>query len=119
MSDMLSIGASGVRAYQTALTTVSDNIANASTPGYAKRTTDLSEIAPQFGVSRTHIRNILRAAKERGFIGHHGERRQFIRLMPAWITAFNRFMADSQAYSDLTYRLGLAALADHDAPLPA
>ena len=80
---------------------------------------DLSEIAPQFGVSRTHIRNILRAAKERGFIGHHGERRQFIRLMPAWITAFNRFMADSQAYSDLTYRLGLAALADHDAPLPA
>ncbi|WP_244476986.1 hypothetical protein [Methylobacterium sp. Leaf117] len=83
------------------------------------READLSEIAPQFVVSRTHIRNILRAAKERGFIGHHGERRQFIRLTPAWITAFNRFMADSLAYSDLTYRLGLAALADHDAPLPA
>lgn len=51
MSDMLSIGASGVRAYQNALTTVSDNIANASTPGYAKRVTDLSEIAPATGLN--------------------------------------------------------------------
>ena len=33
MSDLLSIGASGVRAYQSALTTTSDNIANAATPG--------------------------------------------------------------------------------------
>jgi flagellar hook-associated protein 1 FlgK len=46
VSDLLGIGASGVRAYQTALTTVSENISNASTPGYAKRTTDLREIAP-------------------------------------------------------------------------
>ncbi len=51
MSDMLSIGASGVRAYQAALTTVSDNIAKAATPGYAKRTTDLSEIAPATGIN--------------------------------------------------------------------
>lgn len=51
MSDMLSIGASGVRAYQNALTTVSDNIANAATPGYARRTTDLAEIAPATGVT--------------------------------------------------------------------
>lgn len=51
MSDLLGIGASGVRAYQTALTTVSENIANASTPGYAKRTTDLREIAPATGIT--------------------------------------------------------------------
>ncbi|MET3824745.1 flagellar hook-associated protein 1 FlgK [Sphingomonas sp. PvP055] len=50
MSDMLSIGASGVRAYQTALSTVSDNIANAATPGYAKRTSTLSEIEPATGI---------------------------------------------------------------------
>ena len=55
MSDMLSIGASGVKAYQTALTTVSDNIANASTPGYAKRTTDLSEIAPATGINSATV----------------------------------------------------------------
>ncbi len=45
MSDLLSIGASGVRAYQSALTTVSDNIANVGTAGYARRTADLREVA--------------------------------------------------------------------------
>lgn len=44
MSDILSIGASGLRAYQTALTTVSENIANAGTEGYVRRTTALREI---------------------------------------------------------------------------
>lgn len=45
MTDMLSIGASGVRAYQTALTTTSENIANAGTAGYARRTATTSEVA--------------------------------------------------------------------------
>jgi flagellar hook-associated protein 1 FlgK len=44
MSDLLSVGASGVRAYQTALTTVSENIANAGTAGYSRRTATLGEI---------------------------------------------------------------------------
>jgi flagellar hook-associated protein 1 FlgK len=44
MSDMLSIGASGVRAYQVALSTVSDNIANSGTTGYTRRTTSISEV---------------------------------------------------------------------------
>ena len=35
MSDLLSIGASVVRAYQTALTTVSENIAGAGVAGFA------------------------------------------------------------------------------------
>ncbi len=45
MSNLLSIAASGVRAYQTALTTVSENIANAGTTGYARRTAAVSEVA--------------------------------------------------------------------------
>ncbi|MEI9927808.1 MAG: flagellar hook-associated protein FlgK [Sphingomonas sp.] len=54
MSDMLSIGATGVRAYQTALSTVSENIANAGTAGYARRTATLSEVAaPGSSVSAT------------------------------------------------------------------
>jgi flagellar hook-associated protein 1 len=43
MSDLLGIGASGIRAYGRALSTVSDNIANAQTPGYARRATRLEE----------------------------------------------------------------------------
>lgn len=45
MTDILSIGASGVRAYQTALTTTSENIANASTAGYTRRVAALREVA--------------------------------------------------------------------------
>jgi flagellar hook-associated protein 1 FlgK len=54
MSDMLSIGASGVRAYQTALTTTSENIANAGTAGYARRVATTREVAaPTSGVTTT------------------------------------------------------------------
>ena len=45
MSDLLSIGASGVRAYQTALNTVGENIANTGVAGYTRRTTGLAEIS--------------------------------------------------------------------------
>ncbi|MBX9795380.1 flagellar hook-associated protein FlgK [Sphingomonas sp.] len=50
MSDLLSIGASGLRAYQSALTTVSDNIANSATPGYSRRAVQLAENASTNGV---------------------------------------------------------------------
>jgi flagellar hook-associated protein 1 len=43
MSDLLSIGASGIRAYSRALATVSDNIANSQTPGFARRSIRLEE----------------------------------------------------------------------------
>lgn len=44
MTDLLSIGASGARAYQSALATTSDNIANAATPGYSKRVASVREL---------------------------------------------------------------------------
>jgi flagellar hook-associated protein 1 FlgK len=44
--DMLGVGASAVRAYRAALETVSGNIANAATPGYARRTVSLAEQPP-------------------------------------------------------------------------
>lgn len=51
MSDLLSIGATGVRAYQTALTTVSDNIANTGVAGYSRRTTTLAEVTSVGGIA--------------------------------------------------------------------
>jgi flagellar hook-associated protein 1 FlgK len=44
MSDLLGIGASGLRAYSRALSTIGDNIANAQTPGYARRAIELREM---------------------------------------------------------------------------
>ena len=43
MSDMMSIGANAVTAYQQALSTVSNNIANANTEGYSTETTNLAK----------------------------------------------------------------------------
>lgn len=51
MSDLLSIGASGVRAYQTALNTVSENIANTGVAGYSRRSTTLVEVAATNGLT--------------------------------------------------------------------
>ncbi|MEP6786111.1 MAG: flagellar hook-associated protein FlgK [Sphingomonadales bacterium] len=43
MTDLLSLGAAGIRSYSRALSTVSDNIANAQTAGYARRTAVITE----------------------------------------------------------------------------
>lgn len=43
MTDLLSIAVTGVRAYQTALSTTSENIANAATPGYSRRAPVIEE----------------------------------------------------------------------------
>ncbi len=51
MSDLLSIGASGVRAYQTALSAISENVANASTAGYTRRTVTIEQVQGSAGSS--------------------------------------------------------------------
>ena len=47
MSDMLSIGASGINAYQRALATVSNNIANVATDGYSRQTVSFQSTTPK------------------------------------------------------------------------
>jgi flagellar hook-associated protein FlgK len=47
MSDILSISGSAVAAYQRALGTTSNNIANLSTVGYSRQSVDMSAGAPQ------------------------------------------------------------------------
>ncbi len=61
---MMSIAASGVRAYQGALTTVSENIANVATPGYSRRASNVSEVvAPGVGSGLgVHVNGVSRAA---------------------------------------------------------
>jgi flagellar hook-associated protein 1 FlgK len=59
MSDLLGIGASAVRAYSHALNVVGNNIANAETPGYARRRALLGESSPvgALPLFRTNIRS--------------------------------------------------------------
>ena len=49
--DPLSIGVSGLLAFQRALGTTSQNISNANTPGYSRQRVDLVTRAPQFSGS--------------------------------------------------------------------
>jgi flagellar hook-associated protein 1 FlgK len=61
MTDLLAIGASGIRAYGSALAAVGNNVSNASTAGYVRRTVTLANnqaagssdlyntLSPQFG----------------------------------------------------------------------
>lgn len=58
MSDLLAIGASGIKAYSRALSVVGDNIANAQTEGYVRRTVRLEETpaAGDIVLSRNSIR---------------------------------------------------------------
>ena len=51
MSDLLAIGATGVRAYQTALTTVGENIANTGVAGYSRRTTTINQVGSTAGIT--------------------------------------------------------------------
>lgn len=53
MSNLLAIGSTGVRAYQTALTTVSENIANAGAAGYSRRTATVGEIVSSASANAT------------------------------------------------------------------
>jgi flagellar hook-associated protein 1 FlgK len=45
VSDLLGIGSSALRAYQSALSAVGENVANAQTPGYARRRVVLQELS--------------------------------------------------------------------------
>ncbi|WP_156680354.1 flagellar hook-associated protein FlgK [Sphingomonas profundi] len=49
MTDLLSIGASGISAYRSALSVVGDNVANAETDGYSRRTITLTQSIASFG----------------------------------------------------------------------
>jgi len=51
MTDLINIGISGVSAYRSALATVGDNVVNAETPGYARRSTVLKETVASAGVN--------------------------------------------------------------------
>ena len=42
MGDMLSTGVTGLLAFQTALDTISNNVANVNTPGYSEETANLA-----------------------------------------------------------------------------
>jgi flagellar hook-associated protein 1 FlgK len=75
MADLMNIGRGGLLAYRTALTVTGDNIANADTPNYNRRTAMLQETTPGTGVDVVEIRrafDTLLADRSRAAAGRLG-----------------------------------------------
>lgn len=106
MSDLLSIGVSGLNAYRKALDTAGHNIANVNTPGYSRQRVELGS---QIG-----------GPQGDGYIGAGVTSNTVTRLASALLTT--RLQGDSSAYSRAETFAGLAArvdgwLSDSDAGL--
>jgi hypothetical protein len=64
-----------------------------------------SDIGARFGVSRTQVRKLLEEAEAHGLVQLTRGRQHRVRLTPAFIETFDRFIADTMEGHDLMYRL--------------
>lgn len=69
------------------------------------------KIGDSFGVSRTHVRKLLREAESLGFVRLSGN---CVAVTPACRAGFERFLADTMAGNDLVYRRAMEKLASAD-----
>jgi hypothetical protein len=68
-----------------------------------------SDLGDRFGVSRTHVRNLLVAAEETDLVRLTKTGGRFVELLPPVLQAFDRLVADSMSGFDLCYQLALRA----------
>jgi DNA-binding MarR family transcriptional regulator len=68
-----------------------------------------SDLGGRFGVSRTHVRNLLVAAEELGLVRLTKGRGHFVEMKPELLQAFDRLVADAMSGFDLCYQLALRA----------
>lgn len=92
MSDLLAIGTSGLLAYRSALSAVGENVANAETPGFARRTVHLREAAAANGTSIVYRDQAQFGGVELGSIG---------RAWDAFRAADSRLAAAAAARSEV------------------
>lgn len=70
----------------------------------------LTRAASRTGASRTHVRNVLKGAAERGYVRLHEAGDNRIEAMPILLESGRRWVAECLAATDLTHRIGLAIL---------
>jgi hypothetical protein len=68
-----------------------------------------SDLGHRFGVSRTHVRNLLSEAEEMELVRLTKGSGQFVELMPPLLQAFDSLVAASMSGHDLCYNLALRA----------
>ena len=68
-----------------------------------------SDLGDRFGVSRTHVRELLEEAEQMGLVRLIKGSGRFVELLPPVLVAFDRFVADAVSGLDLCYQLALRA----------
>ena len=66
-----------------------------------------SDLGGRFGVSRTHVRELLEEAEGLGLVRLTKGGGRFVELLPQLLRAFDRFVADALSGFDLCYQLAL------------
>jgi DNA-binding MarR family transcriptional regulator len=66
-----------------------------------------SDLGERFGVSRTHVRELLEEAQELGLVRLTKGGGRSVELLPKLVQAFDRFVADAMSGFDLCYQLAL------------
>jgi DNA-binding MarR family transcriptional regulator len=77
--------------------------------GIAPLKVSYSDLGGRFGVSRTHVRNLLEAAEQMDLVRLTRRGGSFVELLPAVLQAFDCLVADAMSGFDLCYQLALRA----------
>jgi hypothetical protein len=75
-----------------------------------------ADTAARFGVSRTHVRTVLRGAEAEGLVRLSGRGGAGIEIMPGLIAALDRLIADGMSSHDLTWRMAMRRIEAGDFP---
>ena len=69
-----------------------------------------AEIGARFGLSRTHVREVLLDAERAGYVKLSGRGGQMVQLTPAVMQVFDHFIADSMSGLDLMFQIALKTM---------
>lgn len=110
MSDLLQIGASGVRAFNTAMATIGENVSNASTEGYARRIVAFEEAPASRDASTGNINGVRTASITRAWDSYRATANRDAQSTAASASTYSTWMGKVEgALSDDAAGIGQTA----------
>lgn len=79
--------------------------------GDSEKGLSYSDIGSRFGISRTHVRDLLEEAAQHGDVRLSGRGGRLVELQPSIVQAFDRFLADAMAGHAMLYQLARERMA--------
>ena len=107
-SDFFIRQSAGTRILMTLMRETREHRAQPTPPGFLTRAAEAS------GVSRTHVRNVLRAAEQAGFVRLESPRIEGVLAMPSLFADVDNWIADSLAGTSITHSLALRHAAERE-----